>query len=239
MEVVGLWSVNESTSHFHQEDVGTWYRQTFGLWNFIKFCAYACAIWTGRLIRGHPMTFSSLCRRQNTPYWSIQNPDDPQLHEWLSEQQVDVLVILTSHILKEPLLSKTRLGILNQHTALLPSYRGLFPYFWASIDKAPQGITIHLVDQGIDTGAVICRESIRGKPTQSMSSFYAHADQIFPDLLVQAVSRLNQGSAALEPLPQIQESYKGKPKRSDYLKFQKAGGKITRLRDVFRALTWG
>ncbi len=238
MEVVGLWCVNESTSSFHQEQVATWYRKTFGLWNFIKFCAYACALWTGRLFRGHPMTFPSLCRRHCIPYQLIQTPDDSEFHQWMSDNKVDVLCILTSHILTEPLLSIPRLGVINKHAALLPSYRGLFPYFWASLDKAAQGVTIHLVDEGIDTGATISRVTIDGKATHSMAAFYAHADQLFPALMVDAITKLQQGHPPLEALARSHSSYKGKPQRSDYLCFRKNGGKITRLRDVIGALRW-
>lgn len=185
------------------------------------------------------MTFPKLCQRNGIPHQMIQKPTDPKLQQWLRNQKIDVLVILTSHILTEPLLSIPRLGVLNKHAALLPAYRGLFPYVWALIDGAAQGVTIHLVDEGIDTGETVCRANISGKPTDSMAAFYAHVDFLFPDLLVEAISKLQRGAPTLGPPPNLQSSYKGKPTRQDYLRFRKAGGKITRLRDVFRALCWG
>ena len=44
--------------------------------------------------------------------------------------------------------------ILNIHPSLLPFGRGKYGYFWSIINSEPFGVTIHLVDEGIDSGKI-------------------------------------------------------------------------------------
>ena len=42
--------------------------------------------------------------------------------------------------------------IINLHVSFLPYNRGADPNFWSFIEKSPKGVSIHLIDKGIDTG---------------------------------------------------------------------------------------
>lgn len=50
--------------------------------------------------------------------------------------------------------------ILNLHTSLLPWNRGSSPNFWSFIEDSPKGVTIHLVDETLDTGAYLYQEEV-------------------------------------------------------------------------------
>jgi formyl transferase-like protein len=54
------------------------------------------------------------------------------------------------------------LGGLNAHTSLLPDYRGAHPEFWQVLDSAydKTGISLHFVDDGLDTGDVVYRRRV-------------------------------------------------------------------------------
>jgi folate-dependent phosphoribosylglycinamide formyltransferase PurN len=58
-------------------------------------------------------------------------------------------------LLRRPLIDAFRLGVLNAHMGLLPAYRGLNVAEWAALEGAPVGCTVHLIDTGIDTGAIL------------------------------------------------------------------------------------
>ena len=45
--------------------------------------------------------------------------------------------------------------IINLHISYLPWNKGAHPNFWSFYDCTPAGITIHLIDEGIDTGPII------------------------------------------------------------------------------------
>ncbi len=48
--------------------------------------------------------------------------------------------------------------IVNLHPSFLPWNKGYFPNFWSFVSKTPSGITIHYIDEGIDTGNIIFQE---------------------------------------------------------------------------------
>ena len=50
--------------------------------------------------------------------------------------------------------------IVNLHISLLPFNRGSHPNFWSHFDGTPSGVTIHLIDQGIDTGPYLFQKKI-------------------------------------------------------------------------------
>lgn len=50
--------------------------------------------------------------------------------------------------------------IINLHISLLPYNKGAHPNFWAHMDNTPSGVTIHLIDGGIDTGPYLYQKEI-------------------------------------------------------------------------------
>lgn len=71
--------------------------------------------------------------------------------------QPDVIAVFGTSLIRGPLLEKGRLGIFNLHGGLSPRYRGADCTFWALYNGEPEqvGCTLHRIDSGIDTGALI------------------------------------------------------------------------------------
>jgi methionyl-tRNA formyltransferase len=63
-------------------------------------------------------------------------------------------------LIKRPLLNRPRLGFINTHPSLLPHNRGKHYNFWALVEQAPFGVSLHMIDEGIDSGDVIAQRSI-------------------------------------------------------------------------------
>lgn len=63
--------------------------------------------------------------------------------------------------------------IINLHVSLLPWNRGSDPNFWSFFDDTPKGVTIHRIDRGIDTGALLAQEGIAFGPEETLASSYA------------------------------------------------------------------
>ena len=62
------------------------------------------------------------------------------------------------YIIKSDVLDLFPLRAINLHISLLPSCRGAHPVFWAIVDKQPLGVTIHLLDEGLDTGNILFQQ---------------------------------------------------------------------------------
>lgn len=63
-------------------------------------------------------------------------------------------------IVKQPLLSKPRMGFINTHPSLLPYNRGKHYNFWAIVEQVPFGVSLHMVDDNIDAGDVVAQLAI-------------------------------------------------------------------------------
>jgi methionyl-tRNA formyltransferase len=79
--------------------------------------------------------------------------------DWVRGQRVDLaLVVAYGRILPGPVLSSTRLGFDNVHASLLPKYRGAAPIAWSIVrGEVETGITLMLLDEGMDTGDMLDR----------------------------------------------------------------------------------
>lgn len=60
------------------------------------------------------------------------------------------------------------IATINAHPSLLPKYRGPNPYFWVIKNQEQiSGITLHLVDSGYDTGAILAQEEVKIYPSDT------------------------------------------------------------------------
>jgi methionyl-tRNA formyltransferase len=103
-------------------------------------------------------------------------PTTPRIDlAYLLDMHADIVVSCGyRHIIKEPILSAYKGRIINQHISLLPYNRGADPNFWSLYDDTPKGITIHLVDKGLDTGPILARRELTFEPDMTMRTSYQY-----------------------------------------------------------------
>src|SRR5680860_1168742 len=74
--------------------------------------------------------------------------------------QPDIIVVFGCRsIIPKKLLSKV--PFFNLHLALLPRSRGPAPHIWSLIEGEGIGVTLHSMDKGIDTGAIIAQQPVK------------------------------------------------------------------------------
>lgn len=73
-----------------------------------------------------------------------------------------IISVCYSQILSRKIIKLPKITTIGIHPSLLPKYRGSHPVFWAVLNKEVHfGITAYHMDEGIDTGDIICQESIK------------------------------------------------------------------------------
>jgi len=65
------------------------------------------------------------------------------------------------HIISKEIINYFKNKIINLHMSYLPYNRGSSPNYWSIKDKTPSGVTIHLIDEGIDTGDIILQKEVK------------------------------------------------------------------------------
>lgn len=93
-------------------------------------------------------------------------------------------------------LTKLGINVINTHPSYLPFNRGKHPYYWAIVEKTPFGATIHRVDDGVDTGAILWRKQVTLSPEDTGETAYHKAADAMKDLLLEHAEDI-----ALEKLP--------------------------------------
>jgi methionyl-tRNA formyltransferase len=73
---------------------------------------------------------------------------------------------------------------------LLPDYRGVDVIPWALYNGDPLGVTIHFVDQGIDTGDLVAQRRFEVRLGDTLASLRRRADAIMGELIAEVVSQL-------------------------------------------------
>ena len=102
-------------------------------------------------------------------------------------------------LLGTPVLDLYRNRWLNTHPALLPSFPGMHGVRDALEHGVKvTGVTVFLVDEGVDTGPIVLQEAIEVRPDDDMSSLEARVLEVEHRLLPRAVRALVEGRIVVD-----------------------------------------
>ena len=108
------------------------------------------------------------------------------------------------HLLSESIVEKYS-PIINLHVSYLPFNRGSFANFWSFYDETQSGVSIHLIDKGIDTGDILYQKKIDFDPKkmtfrETYNILLEQIEKLFLDNISQILSL---------KYPLIKQSHKG------------------------------
>jgi methionyl-tRNA formyltransferase len=126
------------------------------------------------------------CADQNSPGALAQ------LRQW----SPNLAIFTGGNILRDDLLKIPRLGVLNSHLALLPEIRGMSSPEWSLLCGVPLGITIHLMDSGIDTGPVVLRRDFACGDSDSLTDLRNRMIAEGIELIAEVVTGLDRGTVS-------------------------------------------
>ena len=115
----------------------------------------------------------------------------------------DLLILMGADIVAAAVLAVPRLGTINAHYGLLPAYRGMNVTEWSVFRGDPVGVTVHLVDEGVDTGDILLQEEISVEDGETFATLRRRHRDVAARLVVQAALQLRDGSA--RPVPQASD----------------------------------
>lgn len=138
---------------------------TFAIVGQLLFMIYMALI--RRLNRSRLKSLEATLSLDSSPPQKIKFPifssvNSEECIAWLKQQAPDVVVLNGTRILSPAVLKCVDAVFLNIHCGITPAYRGVHGGYWAFYceDIENAGVTIHVVDPGIDTGDVIYQATI-------------------------------------------------------------------------------
>lgn len=108
-----------------------------------------------KIIKLNPV--AELALKKHFPFFEIEELQPEQIEKY---QPLFGLIAGFGKILKKEWLEIFPLGILNIHPSLLPKFRGPSPIQATILNNEKPGVTIFLVDEGIDTGPILWQEKL-------------------------------------------------------------------------------
>ncbi len=128
--------------------------------------------------RGNPLQFSDL--NKNSILFLTNNENTNSLYQWLCQKEKEVIrfqnkltldivkqlapqFIISfnySHFIKKEVIDYMGGKIINLHISYLPYNRGSAPNFFSFYENTKKGVTIHRLDEGLDTGDILCQKEL-------------------------------------------------------------------------------
>ena len=108
-------------------------------------------------------TSTDIAAELDIPLYQTSDINDDETREFLTSLGPDLLLsAYFPMILKKEALNIPSIGVLNIHPGWLPEYKGVMAYFWAvKNDENYAGVSVHWMDEGIDTGPLLARRKFR------------------------------------------------------------------------------
>jgi folate-dependent phosphoribosylglycinamide formyltransferase PurN len=119
----------------------------------------------------------------------VESANSPAAIERLRELAPSVVVVNGTRILSRNVLRSVPATFLNTHAGITPLFRGVHGGYWSLADGRPEscGVTVHLVNEGIDTGGIVAQALISPERGDSFVTYpYLQYAAALP-LLIQAV----------------------------------------------------
>jgi phosphoribosylglycinamide formyltransferase 1 len=126
---------------------------------------------------------------------------DAAMAEWLAERGVE-LVVLAGYmqLLSSEFLAAFPERVINVHPALLPAFPGL-----GAVEQALDygvkvfGVTVHFVDDGVDTGPVISQRALELPDASDAEQVHQRLHEIEHELLTEVVRLIARGAVRFDP----------------------------------------
>lgn len=156
----------------------------------------------GRGLRLSPPPVREAAERWGLPVWQPERVNNPDFVAFLRSLGCEAIVVAAyGQILKKELLSLPPLGCLNVHASLLPKYRGPDPIRWTLLNgDEVTGVTVMLMDEGVDTGPVLAQQSSPVMPDDTYLSLVERLGTMGGRLLCSVLPAWKDGQ--LVPRPQ-------------------------------------
>jgi phosphoribosylglycinamide formyltransferase 1 len=120
--------------------------------------------------------------------------------DWLEERRLD-LVVLAGYmeLLSEEFVGRFRNRVVNVHPALLPAFPGI-----DAIEQALEhgvkvgGVTVHFVDEGVDSGPIILQRAVELPYTRDPAEFEEEIHRVEHELLPRAIRLIAAGAVRFD-----------------------------------------
>lgn len=121
-----------------------------------------------------------------------------------------VVVSIQFDLILKPELFKTN-QIFNIHFSLLPKYKGVYPAIWPILNgEQESGVTLHYIDEGIDTGDILDQFMVTIRPTDTARDLYYNCINAAIEIYKKNIAQIISGNLIAKKQPKLGSIYYSK-----------------------------
>ncbi|MEX3009956.1 formyl transferase [Hoeflea sp. TYP-13] len=104
---------------------------------------------------------------------TVESANSPDCIAAIAGEKPDVVFLAGCRMLHRKTLEAIEAPVINYHAGINPKYRGMLGGYWARINNDVEnfGTTVHLVDEGVDTGAILKQARMKPSPKDSIATY--------------------------------------------------------------------
>ncbi|MEG1256007.1 methionyl-tRNA formyltransferase [Clostridium sp.] len=158
-----------------------------------------------------------IANKHNIKLYRESNINNINFINSVKKLNVDLITSVNfGQILKSDIINLPSKGCINTHASLLPNYRGRAPLNWAILSGEKEvGVTVHYIEEGIDTGDIIIQERIAVKDTDYIGDVLNSVKSIYPGIVLEAVKLIENNKVVAVTQDISKGSYYGKRSTKD------------------------
>lgn len=149
-------------------------------------------------------TLGRHCAAHGIPHRVCRDPNEAEAVAWLRERRPDAVAFTGGGLVRAPLLEAAGVGVLNAHMGVLPPYRGMDVVEWPILEGRHEsvglGVTLHLMDRGVDTGPIVAVHRVPIRAGDTMERLRTRFEPVMVEAILDGLRRIRDGR--LEPRPQ-------------------------------------
>ena len=154
--------------------------------------------------RGKKIQFSEVKKtamKHGLPLLQPEKLKDPDFLQALESFHADLFIVVAFRMLPAVVWKMPKLGTFNLHASLLPQYRGAAPINHAIINgETVTGLTTFFLNEEIDKGAVIMRESVEIRPDETAGELHDELMLLGNKLVVETIQKIESND--IQPVTQ-------------------------------------
>lgn len=148
----------------------------------------------------------NICARRGWPIFFADDINSPAAVDFVRTAAPTIAIFSGGGMVRSPLMAACGDGVLNCHMGPLPRYRGMDVVEWPFLEesiRARTAVTVHFMDQGLDTGPIIEVADIPRANCRSITDLRVSAEGLKVEVLLRSIASHRDGKLRVNP--QVQE----------------------------------
>jgi methionyl-tRNA formyltransferase len=146
-------------------------------------------------------SLKELCEQHGIPYKFTSDFHAVDSLRFIEDSHCALVAFTGGGLIRQPLIAKAGMGVLNCHMGILPKYRGMDCAYWCSLNRDYEniGFTLHLMDAGVDTGPIYKTHHVDVSNVLTVDHAVFEIEYLMAPAIADAIAKIVRGDAIFTP----------------------------------------